>query len=73
MRNVMMREYSGFFAIFLSFALLDAMKNYVHYGFSNWKELITPFWLYALVGSFIILLILRSLKKYTKVLNVEGR
>jgi hypothetical protein len=73
MRNVMKREYNGFFAIFLSFALLDAMKNYVHYGFSTWKELITPFWLFALAISFAIFILLRSLKKYTKVLNVEGR
>jgi protein-S-isoprenylcysteine O-methyltransferase Ste14 len=73
MRNVLKREYNGFFAIFLSFALLDAMKNYVHYGFSTWKDLISPFWLVALVASFVIFIVLRSLKKYTKVLNVEGR
>jgi hypothetical protein len=73
MRNVMKREYNGFFAIFLSFALLDAMKNYVHYGFSTWKELITPFWMFALAISFVLFITLRSLKKYTKVLNVEGR
>ena len=73
MRNVMKREYNGFFAIFLSFALLDAMKNHVHYGFSTWKELVTPFWMFALAIAFILFIALRSLKKYTKVLNVEGR
>jgi protein-S-isoprenylcysteine O-methyltransferase Ste14 len=73
MRNVLKREYNGFFAIFLSFALLDAMKNYVHFGFSTWKDLISPFWLAALAASFVIFIVLRSLKKYTKVLNVEGR
>jgi hypothetical protein len=67
------REYNGFFAIFLSFTLLDAMKNYVHYGFSTWQDLITPFWMYALAISFTIFIVLRSLKKYTQVLNVEGR
>lgn len=73
MRNVMKREYSGFFAIFLSFALLDAMKSYVHFGFSAWKDLLAPFWLYSLVGALLVFMVLRSLKKYTKVLNVEGR
>jgi len=73
MRNVLKREYNGFFAIFLSFTLLDAMKNYVHYGFSTWQDLITPFWMYALAISFTIFIVLRSLKKYTQVLNVEGR
>lgn len=73
MRNVLKREYNGFFAIFLSFALLDVLKNYVHFGFTGWKNLITPFWLYALIVSFVIFIVLRSLKKYTKVLNVKGR
>jgi protein-S-isoprenylcysteine O-methyltransferase Ste14 len=73
MRNVMKREYNGFFAIFLSFALLDALKNYVHFGFTRWEDLVTPFWLYALAISFVIFILLRSLKKYTKVLDVKGR
>jgi len=72
-RNVMKREYNGFFAIFLSFALLDAMKNVVHFGFSSWQDLIAPFWMIALAISFVVFITLRSLKKYTKVLNVEGR
>jgi protein-S-isoprenylcysteine O-methyltransferase Ste14 len=72
-RNVMKREYSGFFAIFLSFALVDVMKNYVHIGFITWQDLITPFWLYLLVGSFVLFILLRSLKKYTGVLNVRER
>lgn len=72
-RNVFKREYNGFFAIFVSFALLDMLKNYVHFGFTTWKEIITPFWLYALIGAFVVFIVLRSLKKYTKVLDVEGR
>jgi hypothetical protein len=73
LKNVLKREYNGFFAIFLSFALLDIMKNFVHYGYAGWKTLITPFWLYALVVAFAIFIILRSLKKYSKVLDVKGR
>jgi protein-S-isoprenylcysteine O-methyltransferase Ste14 len=72
-RNVLKREYNGFFAIFISFLLLDVMKNFVHFGFSNIQELVTPFWLYATIIAFFVFIVLRSLKKYTKVLNVEGR
>jgi protein-S-isoprenylcysteine O-methyltransferase Ste14 len=73
MRNVLKREYNGFFAVFVSFALLDAMKKWVHFGYFDWKTVLSPFWLYALIGSFIVFIILRSLKKYTSILNVVGR
>jgi protein-S-isoprenylcysteine O-methyltransferase Ste14 len=73
MKNVLKREYNGFFAIFISFALLDAMKNYVHYGFSSWKDLVSPFWQIALVISFVIFITLRTMKKHTKMLDVTGR
>ncbi len=72
-KNVMMREYNGFFLIFLSLAYLDVLKNYLLYKSFALEDLITPFWLYALIGSFIVFIILRSLKKYTRVLHVEGR
>ncbi|MFN0031741.1 MAG: methyltransferase family protein [Flavobacteriales bacterium] len=72
-RNVLKREYNGFFAIYISFALLDAMKNYMYAGMIDWKNLLSPFWLYSLLGSFIIFVTLRSLKKYTSVLDVKGR
>jgi protein-S-isoprenylcysteine O-methyltransferase Ste14 len=73
MRNVLKREYNGFFAIFISFALLDAMKNYFHFGITSWKDALNPFWFYALLISFVVFITLRSLKKYTKVLDVKGR
>lgn len=73
LRNVLKREYNGFFAVFISFTLLDAMKNYVHFGYFGWKEILTPFWHTALFIGFIIFIVLRSLKKYTKILNVKGR
>lgn len=72
-RNVMKREYNGFFAIFLSFALLDALKNYIHFGFSRWQDLVHPFWQYSVVGAFAVFITLRSLKKYTKLLDEAGR
>lgn len=73
MKNVLKREYNGFFAIFLSFALLDAMKSYVHIGFISWNDIKDSFWFIALVVAFVIFMVLRSLKKYTRVLHVEGR
>lgn len=72
-KNVLKREYNGFFAIFVSFLLVDILKNYVHFGYSGWKNLITPFWMYATIIAFIIFIVLRSLKKYTKILDVKGR
>lgn len=73
LKNVLKREYNGFFAIFISFTLLDILKSYVHTGFIDWKHLISEFWVYALAISFFIFITLRSLKKYTKVLDVKGR
>lgn len=73
LKNVLKREYNGFFAIFFSMALLDIFKNYVHFGFTDWEHIITPFWLKALGISFIIFISLRSMKKYTRILHVEGR
>jgi protein-S-isoprenylcysteine O-methyltransferase Ste14 len=72
MRNVLKREYGGFFAVFLSLTLVDVMKNFVRYSYYDLR-LIDLFWLYALAISGVIFLVLRSLKKYTKVLNVQGR
>lgn len=73
LKNVLKREYNGFFAIFISFALLDILKNYIHYGFTTFQDLISPFWMFALLFAFIVFIVLRSLKKYTKVLDVKGR
>jgi protein-S-isoprenylcysteine O-methyltransferase Ste14 len=72
-KNVLKREYSGFFAVFLSFALVDAMKNYVHIGWSGWEDLVSPFWFRLLAGSLLLFLILRTLKKQTRVLSERER
>ncbi len=73
LKNVLKREYNGFFAIFLSMALLDIFKNYMHFGFTDWQHIMTPFWTKAVLVSFAIFLTLRSMKKYTRILHVEGR
>jgi hypothetical protein len=72
-RNVLKREYSGFFAVFLSFALINTMKNYMVYKSLDPAFILDPFWMYLLAGSALIFVILRSLKKYSRVLHVEGR
>ncbi len=72
-KNVLKREYNGFFAIFISFTLLDVLKNYVHYGIASWRDAVSPFWLWALAVSFVIFIVLRSMKKYTKMLDAKGR
>ncbi|OFX86571.1 MAG: hypothetical protein A2W99_15660 [Bacteroidetes bacterium GWF2_33_16] len=68
-KNVLKREYNGLFAIGISFAYLDVLRNYVEYS----KFHISPFWLYVLIITFIVFIALRTLKKTTKMLHVKGR
>ena len=68
-RNVLKREYSGFFALFFTFSLFDLAENYMRN--SVWE--LDAFWMYALAISGAITLVLRTLKKNTKMLNVSGR
>lgn len=73
MRNVLKREYSGFFAVFLSFALLDGLKTYIHLGFTQWEDSVATFWGILLIFNIPLFFILRLLKKTTKLLDVAGR
>ena len=72
LRNVLKREYNGFFAVFLSLAMVSAGKTYMHIT-QDWDAVLHPFWQAALMGSFAIFFLLRSLKRYSRVLHVEGR
>ena len=72
MRNVLKREYNGFFAIFLSLTMVSVGKTYVHVT-QDLANILHPFWQYALIGSLVIFFLLRSLKRYSRVLHVEGR
>ena len=72
LRNVLKREYNGFFAVFLSLAMVSAGKTYMHIT-QDWDAVLHPFWQAALIGSFAIFFLLRSLKRYSRVLHVEGR
>jgi protein-S-isoprenylcysteine O-methyltransferase Ste14 len=72
LRNVLKREYNGFFAIFLSLAVISASKHAVR-GAVAWVDILVPFWQYTLLVTFIVFFTLRSLKRYSRVLHVEGR
>lgn len=68
-KNVLKREYNGLFAVGISFAYLNVLKNYL----STNEFMITDFWLYTLIITFLIFIVLRTLKKTTRVLHVDGR
>ncbi len=68
-KSVLKREYSGFFATFFSFLLLNFMKKYFYF-----EEFIPDwFWIYSTAGAFVIFILLRSLKKYTSVFEIKDR
>lgn len=68
-KNVLKREYNGLFAVGISFAYLNVLKNYL----TDKKFMITDFWLYTLIATFLIFIVLRTLKRTTKILYVKGR
>ena len=55
--------------IFLIFAILDLFRNYYLTG----RIFMTRIWLQLLIGAVVIWLIVRSIHKYTRWLEVEGR
>lgn len=69
LKNVLQREYSGFFALFFSFALYDLIENYIRYDIFYLND----FWAYSLLISAGISVTLRTLKKKTNILHVKGR
>lgn len=69
LKNVLKREYNGLFAVGISFAYLNVLKNYL----ATKTFMITDFWLYTLIITFLIFIVLRTLKKSTRVLEVDGR
>ncbi|MBC7916122.1 MAG: DUF1295 domain-containing protein [Pyrinomonadaceae bacterium] len=69
MRNVLKREYNGLLAVAITFALFNVMAHYF-YAETFKVDLI---WQVTLIASLIIFLVLRTLKKTTRVLEVEGR
>lgn len=68
-KSVLRREYSGVLATAIGFAFVDYLRYFLMYGFSNTirTSLIVVFATIALT------LVLRTLKRHTKILNEEGR
>jgi protein-S-isoprenylcysteine O-methyltransferase Ste14 len=68
-RNVLAREYNSFVNIFVIFALLDLFRNY----FLSGRIYFTPMWIYLGAAAFVIWIVLRTIQKNTRWLEVEGR
>ena len=68
-RNVLRREYSGFFAVVASFAVLDAVGESIALG--RWH--IDPLWAAAFLVGFVVYATLLTLKRRTRLLRVKGR
>jgi protein-S-isoprenylcysteine O-methyltransferase Ste14 len=69
LRNILKREYNSFFNIFFIFTLLDLFRNY----FLSRRIYLTPMWIYLVIGSAIIWIVIRTIHKKTRWLQVEGR
>jgi protein-S-isoprenylcysteine O-methyltransferase Ste14 len=68
-RNVLKREYNSFVNIFLIFAVLDLCRNF----FLSERIYMTKIWMWLLIGAAGVWLIIRTIHKYTRWLEVEGR
>lgn len=67
-RNVLKREYNSFVNIFVIYLLLDVCRNY----FLAERIFFTKIWLWLFAGATVIWIIVRSIAKYTKWLEVKG-
>ena len=68
-RHIVKREYSAFFAMIASFSVLEFVGDYMVTG----KIIIDNVWLCLFLCGFAVYITLRTLKKKTKILHVEGR
>jgi protein-S-isoprenylcysteine O-methyltransferase Ste14 len=69
LKNVLKREYNSFVNIFIMFALLDIFRNY----FLSGKVYPTRMWIYLLAAAVLIWIVVRTIHKRTRLLEVEGR
>jgi protein-S-isoprenylcysteine O-methyltransferase Ste14 len=68
-RNVLKREYNSFVNIFLIFVILDLFRNY----FLSERIYLTQLWIYLTISALVIWIVVRTIHKRTKWLEVEGR
>ena len=69
LRNVLLREYSAFFAIIVIFTLLKVTSLIIVEGNVN----LDLFWQITFLFGLLVYITLRTLKKKTKLLTVQGR
>jgi protein-S-isoprenylcysteine O-methyltransferase Ste14 len=68
-RTALRREYNGFFAMVATFFLLEMRGDFAVTG----EFQVDTWWVVLLAASFMIWIVLRTLKKRTAILDVEGR
>jgi protein-S-isoprenylcysteine O-methyltransferase Ste14 len=68
-KNVLKREYTGFALTMICFSFINILKHYAYHD----QPAMDMIWQILLPSSLVIYFVLRSLKKHTKVLHVEGR
>jgi len=75
LKTVLRREYSGFLATVIGFVFVDVVRVFSFYYEAGKPEDFTmdEKYLYILGVSGVITIVLRSLKHYTKLLNVDDR
>ena len=69
LRNVLRREYNGFFFIIVSLWWLDQAAALMRGAHPR----LDAFWSVLLAAGFAVWIVLRTLKRHTRVLNVPGR
>jgi len=69
LRNVLKREYNGFFAVIVILFVFECVGNY---SVKHRLE-IAPLWSVLLAGGFAVWIVLLGLKRYTRLLDLEGR
>lgn len=68
-RNVLKREYSGFFGVIAAMTILNFFGKYIHEGTFGFDLV----WMSIFAFGLIVYITLRTLKKKTRLLHVEGR
>ena len=69
MRNVLKREYNGFYAVIVIFTLLEIVSDFVADGHVEFDAM----WAGIFAVGTIAFIVLRTLRRRTEMLSVEGR
>jgi protein-S-isoprenylcysteine O-methyltransferase Ste14 len=69
LKNVLKREYNSFINMFVIFILLDVFRNF----FLSERIYFTRLWLMLFAGALLLWIIIRTIHKHTRWLEVEGR